>query len=171
MRHCLPHHMSIAATPMVPGRIDRLALRCGLVLLLLAPSANALFIVNQPWARPARSGQSTEVYMNLTSTDGATLVSVHTDVAEEVVIRPPGKQARTVATLAMPAGTLVALSPGKSRLAMIKLKRSVKLGDRLLLTLTIEGTDGIRQEIPVNAEARLRSPLDDERRAHGKHTH
>ena len=165
--------MSAAATPIVPGRIDRLALRCGLILLLLAPSANALFIVNQPWARPARSGQATEVYMNLTSTDGATLVAVHADDAEEVVILPPGKHARPVATLPMPAGKLVALVPGKDRLAMIKLKRGVKLGDRILLTLTIEGADGARQEIPVNAEARMRSPLDDERRAHAheKHAH
>ena len=170
---CLPQDMSIAATPILPRRIDRFALRCGLVLLLLAPGANALFIVNQPWARPARSGQSTEVYMNLTSTDAATLVAVHTDDAEEIVIRPPGKNARTVATLPMPAGALVALAPGKSRLAMVKLKRSVKLGEQILLTLTIEGADGNRQEIPVNAEARMRSPLDDERRAHahGKHAH
>ena len=111
--------------------------------------------------------------MNLTSTDGATLVAVQTDDAEEIVIRPPGKDARTVATLAMPAGALVALAPGKSRLAMIKLKRGVKLGERILLTLTIEGADGARQQIPVNAEARMRSPLDDERRAHahGKHAH
>jgi copper(I)-binding protein len=145
---------------------------CGLVAILVTPNASALFIVNQPWARPARSGQSTEVYMNLTSTDAATLVAVHTDDAEEIVIRPPGKDARAVATLPMPAGTLVALAPGKSRLAMIKLKRGVKLGERILLTLTIEGADGTRQEIPVNAEARMRSPLDDERRAHAhKHAH
>ncbi len=163
--------MSLATTSIFPGRFGRLALCCGLVLLLLAPSANALFIVNQPWARPAGSGQSTEVYMNLTSTDGATLVAVHTDDAAEIVIRPPGKNTRTLAALPMPAGTLVALAPGKNRLAMIKLKRGVKLGDRILLTLTIEGADGTRQEIPVNAEVRMRSPLDDERRAHGKHTH
>jgi copper(I)-binding protein len=109
--------------------------------------------------------------MNLTSTDAATLVGVRTDDAEGIAIRPPGKPTRAVATLPMPPGTLVALAPGKSRLALIKLKRNVKLGDRLLLTLTIEGPDGTRQEIPVNAEARMRSPLDDERRAHGKHAH
>ena len=171
MRDVFTATMSVTATPIVPSRIDRLALWCAFILLLLAPSANALFIVNQPWARPARSGQATEVYMNLTSTDGATLVAVRADDAEEIVILPPGKHARPVATLPMPAGKLVALAPGKNRLVMIKLKRSVKLGDRLLMTLTIEGADGTRQEIPVNAEARMRSPLDDERRAHGKHVH
>jgi copper(I)-binding protein len=146
-----------------------LTLTCGLVLVLLAPNASALFIVNQPWARPAKFGQSTDVYMNLTSTDGASLVAVHTDEAAAIVIRGPGNGARKILMLPLPAGTLVALAPGRHRLAMIGLTRSVKPGDRLALTLTIEGADGTRQDIPVLAEARLRSPLDDERRAHHAH--
>ena len=75
------------------------ALACGLGLCVPAPDACALFIVNQPWLRPAKSGQSTEMYMNLTSTDGA------------------------------------------------------------------------RQDIPLLAEARLRSPVDDELRSRHKHAH
>jgi copper(I)-binding protein len=151
--------------------IRGLTLTCGLVLTLLAPTASALFIVNQPWARPAKSGQATDVYMNLTSTDGASLVAVHTEDAEAIVIRGPGKDARTVPMLPLPAGTLVALAPGRHRLVMIGLTRSVKPGDRLALTLTIESADGARQNIPVLAEARLHSPLDDERRAHHAHPH
>ena len=42
--------------------------------------------------------------MNLTSTDGATLVAVHADDAEEVVILPPGKHARPVATTSLAGG-------------------------------------------------------------------
>ncbi len=56
-----------------------MAFPCGLVLVLLAPNASALFVVNQPWLRPAARGQSTEAYMNLTSTDGANLVAVRTE--------------------------------------------------------------------------------------------
>jgi hypothetical protein len=52
-----------------------------------------LFIVNQPWLRPAKSGQSTEMYMNLTSTDGATLVAVRSDEAAAIVIRGPAGRA------------------------------------------------------------------------------
>jgi len=37
--------------------------------------------------------------------------------------------------------------------------------------LTTEGADGSRQAIPVNAEARSRSPLDDERRARAGEEH
>lgn len=163
--------MKTAATPTVQGRIGRWALPSGLVLLLLAPSANALFIVNQPWVRPAARGQSTEVYMNLTSTDGATLVAVRTDEAAAVAIVGPGKGAAAVASLTLPAKAVVALAPGKARLVLTKLVRSLKLGDLVALTLTIEGTDGTRQDVPVQAEVRMRSPLDDEKRAHHTHAH
>jgi periplasmic copper chaperone A len=147
------------------------ALACGLGLFVLAADASALFIVNQPWLRPAKSGQSTEMYMNLTSTDGAALVGVHTDEAAGIVIRGPGKDARTLDTLPLPAKTLVALAPGKTRLVVIKLARTVRLGERVAITLTIQGADGVRQEIPLQAEARMRSPVDDELRSHGQHSH
>jgi copper(I)-binding protein len=158
---------------MVPNasRFRRGALACGLGLCMLATEASALFIVNQPWARPAKAGQTTEVYMNLTSTDGATLVAVRTDDAAAIALRGPGKGVRTVDKLALPAGTVVALAPGKDRIALIRLARALKLGERVALTLTIEGEDGVRQDIPVQAEARRRSPVDDERRAHGHHEH
>ena len=144
---------------------------CGLGLCVLAPDASALFIVNQPWLRPAKSGQSTEMYMNLTSTEGATLVAVRTDEAAAIQIRGPGKGARTLDALPLPAKTLVALAPGKTRLVVIKLARTVKLGERVAVTLTIEGADGARQDIPLLAEARMRSPYDDELLSHHRHAH
>jgi len=168
---CLLLDMRNAATPTIPARIGRLALSCGLVLLLLAPVANALFIVNQPWVRPAARGQSTDVYMNLTSTDGAAVVAVRSDEAAAVAIVGPGKGSAAVASLTLPAGTVVALAPGNSRLALTRLVRSIKLGDLVALTLTLKGVDGTQQDIPVHAEVRMRSPLDDEKRAHHAHAH
>jgi copper(I)-binding protein len=164
--------MKIDADRTVDGGSRRMALRCGLVLLLLAPNAGALLIVNQPWARPAARGQVSEAYMNLTSTDGAMLVAVRSGDAAAVVIRGPGKGGPTARLLRLPAGTPVALAPGKDRLALSGLSRSVKLGERLALTLTFEGADGTRQDIPVAAEVRMRSPVDDERSvAHASHKH
>jgi copper(I)-binding protein len=153
------------------GSIRAQALACGLGLCVLASDACALFIVNQPWLRPAKSGQSTEMYMNLTSTDGATLVAVRTDDAAAIVIRGPGKGARTLDVLPLPAKALVALAPGKTRLVVIKLARAVKLGERIAVTLTIEGNDGTRQDIPLLAEARMRSPVDDELLSRHRHAH
>ena len=141
----------------------------GLGLALLASDACALFIVNQPWLLPAKSGQTTKSYMNLTSTDGATLVAVRTDEAAAIAIRGPGQSGRTIAQLPLPAKTLVSLVPGKEYIFIINLKRTVKLGDRVALTLTVEEADGTRKDISVLAEARMRSPVDDEARAHHDH--
>jgi periplasmic copper chaperone A len=150
----------------IARKVRNLSIASGLGLFLLAAHANALFIVNQPWLKPARSGQSTQVYMNLTSTDGATLVSARSDDANGIVMRGSGKNARDIAALPLPAKTLVALAPGKEHLALLQLRRTVKLGQSVALVLTIEGPDGVRQDIAVSAEARMRSPVDDERRGH-----
>src|SRR5262245_43783198 len=143
-------------------------LAIGAALAICAADAHALFIVNQPWVRPAAQGRSTEAYMDLTSTEGAVLVGARSEIAA-VAISAPGKTVRAVERLPLPAHSMVSLAPGGYRLALSKIARSLKLGDRVALTLIIEAADGSRQEIPVNAEARRHSPLDDERRAHGAH--
>lgn len=143
-----------------------LALVLGLATTMAAPPANAVFVVNQPWVRPAQVAQTTEAYMDLTSTEGAKLVSVRTDAAKAATIRAPGKSATASPRVVLPPGTLVSLAPGQYRIALIQLLRTLKLGDRVELTLTIEREDGARQDVAVNAEVRQRSPIDDERRGH-----
>jgi copper(I)-binding protein len=135
----------------------------GLAIAVCAQDARAIFIVNQPWMRPAPQGGSTEAYMDLTSTEGATLIAAHSTIAN-VVVRSKGASAGRLSLL---AGKMVRLAPGGNRLSLTKLAHPLSRGDRVALTLTIESADGKRQEIPVSAEVRLRSPVDDERRAHG----
>jgi periplasmic copper chaperone A len=139
-------------------------------LAMLPVEASALFVVNQPWLLPAASGQSTMVYMNLTSTDGAALIAVHANGATAAVLRGPGPHPSALGALPLPAQSVVPLAPGREHIALIKLKRTIKLGERLVLTLTIENADGSRQDITVDAEARQRSPVDDER-SHHAHPH
>ncbi len=141
-----------------------------LALAFPATGGKALIVVNQPWVRPAAAGHSTEVYMNLTSTDGATLLTARTDSAAAVALHRPGNSTRAIAALALPAQTIVELAPRKYRFSLRRLTRTVNLGDVVALTLTIQGADGARQDIAVNAVARLRSPVADERRAH-RHRH
>lgn len=138
----------------------------GLAVAIASSPASALFIVNQPWVRPAQAAQSTEAYMNLTSTDGAKLIAVRSDAAKTTALRAPGGKPVVVSSVRLPAEVLVALAPGQYRIALSQLLRTLKPGDRLALTLTLELDDGSRQDIDVNAEVRLRSPIDDERRAH-----
>jgi copper(I)-binding protein len=131
---------------------------------LLASEASALFIVNQPWVRPARKAQTTPAYMNLTSTDGATLLGARSEDARRVSLR--AAPAAVAAGLALPAGSEVSLAPGQDHLTLTGLSRALKIGDRINITLTVRDDDGTVHEITVNAEVRLRSPVDDERRAH-----
>jgi copper(I)-binding protein len=138
----------------------------GVTLALFASQAGAMFVVNQPWVVPAPKGRSTAAYMDLTSTEAATLVGARSDAAQEVTIGGRAHPAQSLPKLALPAGRMIRLAPHSYRLVLDKLSRSIKRGERVQLTLVIEAADGSRQEIPVDAEARFNSPLDEERRAH-----
>jgi copper(I)-binding protein len=140
------------------------ALACGLALLLNPLDAAAIFIVTEPWVRLAPGARMAEGYMELVSTEGAALVAVRSDVTSEVAIRAPGTTRAPVGKIALPAGTTVKLAPGAYRIALARLNRPLKLGDRVGLVLTVEAADGSRQDVPVSAEVRLRSPYDDHRR-------
>lgn len=140
------------------------------IFLLASTTAHAVFTVNAPWVRPATDRTATDAYMLLTSTEGAILKEAKSPLATSVVIRTGGNAGRTLPQLALPAGVPVLLAPGEVRLVLRGLAHPLAVGERVPLLLTIEGADGSRVEIPVNAEVRLRSPIDDEKRAH-QHTH
>jgi periplasmic copper chaperone A len=143
-----------------------LAILLGLAIAASGTAAQALVVINQPWVKPAAAGRSTEAYMNLTSTEGGTLVAARSDLAAATTLHRPGGDARAATELALPAGAIVELAPGHYRLSLRGLNKAVKLGDVLPLTLTIRSADGTVRDIAVGAVARLRSPIDDERRAH-----
>jgi copper(I)-binding protein len=126
--------------------------------------AHALFIVNQPWVKPGT--RNTEAYMILTSTEGATLIGVRSSIAVRVSLRGPrGHDGRARASVALPAGAVVALRPGAERIVLTGLGHALKPGERVPLTLQIETAAGAREEIAVDAEVRTESPFDAERRA------
>jgi copper(I)-binding protein len=142
------------------------ALACSLGLGLFAQQASALFVVNQPWVLPAQKAQTTEAFMNLTSTDGATLVGATSAAAATVAILAPGKTAHAIDRVSLPAHTVITLAPGSYRIVMHRLAQPLKLGDRVELTLTIEAADGTHQEVGVNADVRLHAPIYDELHEH-----
>ena len=131
--------------------------------------ALAIFIATEPWAKPVSRGQSTEAYMELTSTEGATLVGVRCETASRIEIRAPDST-RPLAELPLPPGKKLLLAPKAYRFVLRNVGRSLKLGDRVPMVLIVQATDGSRQEIALEAEVRLRSPTDDHLRAH-QHAH
>lgn len=69
--------------------------------------------------------------------------------------------------LALFAPTIL-LAPGKYRLALEKLARSLRRGDRVPITLIVHEGAGTIQEIDVDAEVRHRSPTADHTHHHAR---
>jgi copper(I)-binding protein len=61
---------------------------------------------------------------------------------------------QAVPELELPAGKPVALEPGGYHLMLMQLKRSLNAGERVPLTLLVEGADGKRQSVDVEAAVR-----------------
>jgi copper(I)-binding protein len=142
------------------------ALALALACAIAAPAAHAIVTVNAPWIRAVGGAGMAEAYMELRSTDGATLVGVTSDAAARVTIRPPGQGSAALEELRLPAGKVVLLAPGRHRLGLTHVARPLKRGDRVPLTLVVRNGDGTRQEIPINAEVRRRSAIDDHLHPH-----
>jgi hypothetical protein len=142
----------------------------GVLAITASATAAALFVVNEPWVRPAASAGSTDVYMVLRSSEATTLVAVRCELASGVTLEAPDSahrgKFRDVTHLPLPAGETVRLAPGQVHGRLASVKHALKLGQRVALVLTLESADGTRQEIPVDAEVRHHSPTDDETRAH-----
>ena len=141
-----------------------------LSLMLVNAHANAVFVVNEPWVRPAPAAQTTEAYMRLMSSDGATLVGVRSPIAGSVALLDAGGKHASPMALPLPAGDTVVLAPGKFRIALGRIVRTLRVGDRVPLTLVVRDASGASQEIDIDAEVRLRSPTDDHLHPH-THTH
>jgi hypothetical protein len=125
--------------------------------------------VSDSWVQPAPALGTTRVYFVLGSSVDTALVGARSEAGEVRLAR--GKA--SVEAIDLAAGEPLAMSPGGAHLVIRKLSRRLALGDRVTLTLTLRDAQGKSQEVPVDAEVRHRSPLDDERRAHahGEHKH
>jgi copper(I)-binding protein len=138
----------------------------GLAAGTIASDATAILIVSEPWVRISPNSRSAEGYVQLRSSEGATLVGIRSDATAKIEIRRSGSRRTLGAEIDLPAGETVMLAPGGDRFVLAGLERPLKLGDRIALVLTIKDADGSRQEIRVNAEVRRRSPTDDHMRGH-----
>ena len=133
---------------------------------LIPADAAAVLIVSEPWVRVAPKTRSAEGYVQLRSTEGATLVAVRSDAASKIEIREAGSTRPSIEGIKLPAGETVMLAPGAHRLMLANLHRRLKLGDRIGIALIFMSANGERQEVRVKAEVRERSPTDDHLQGH-----
>jgi periplasmic copper chaperone A len=132
------------------------------LVLCLGAAGNALaaVTVNEAWVRATVPGQSVAAgYMKLRSGEPATLVGIRTPLAPEAEVHEMSMQGgvmkmRPVNRLALPAGRVVELKPGGYHLMLMNVRKPLKTGDKVPLTLIIERQDKSREDIEVEAEVR-----------------
>ena len=146
-------------TPLVPW--------AALALALLVPAVAGArdwragpLTLGDPWARPALAGRNGAGYLSIANAGKAadTLTGAASPAAAKVTLhemRMTGAvmSMRPVASLPIPAGGHVALAPGGYHLMLEGLKRELKAGQRVPVTLTFARAGKVAVELEVRAPA------------------
>jgi periplasmic copper chaperone A len=126
-------------------------------LTLCAGAAMAQTTVKDAWVRgTVAQQQATGAFMQITSARGGRLVSVASPVAGIVEIHEMSMSGdvmkmHAVPGIDLPAGKAIELKPGGYHVMMMDLKRPLKAGDTVPLTLVIEAQGGKRETLRVQA--------------------
>lgn len=128
---------------------------------LMTLASQALFAqtaVQDAWVRGTVAQQkATGAFMRITSTQGGTLVSASSSAAGMVEIHEMTMEGSTMKMralsqgLALPAGKVVELKPGGYHVMLMDLKAPLKTGDTVPLTLVVQGKDGKKETVELNA--------------------
>ena len=137
------------------------ALICALLMALHTAAALAQTTVTDPWVRGTVALQtSTGMYLQLTSAKGGRLVSARSAAARSVEIHQMTMQGDVMRMRALPggldlpAGKAVTFEPGGYHFMLVDLKRPLKAGDTVPVTLVIEGSDGKPETLELQAVVR-----------------
>ncbi|MEO8937895.1 MAG: copper chaperone PCu(A)C [Burkholderiaceae bacterium] len=135
------------------------------IALLLSCSVAFAVDVSNAWARATIKGQTASVvYMTVTSTESARLVGASSPLAAVVQVHEMAMQGTTmkmrpVAAVDLPAGQPVELKPGGLHVMLMDLRQPLSTGDKLPLTLRIEGPDHRIVEQAVSIDVRNAAPM------------
>jgi copper(I)-binding protein len=130
---------------------------CGLLATLVAAPALAQTTVKDPWVRGTVAQQrATGAFMQITSTTGGRLLSAASPVAGVVEVhemKMVGSVMKmgAIPSLELPAGRAVELKPGGYHVMLMDLMKELKAGDSVPLTLVVEGKDGKKQTLEIQA--------------------
>ena len=130
------------------------------LLAAFALPAAADVIVSDAWVRGTVAQQmATGAYMRLKATRAARVVEVRTPVAgmaelHEASLVEGRMSMRQIDALDLPAGKLVELKPGGYHVMLMDLKRPLKEGETVAITLVIENADRSRSTVNVRASVR-----------------
>lgn len=126
------------------------------LFLFSAAAAHAQVSVTAPWVRATVAAQkSTGAFMHVQSATPARLVGVRSPAAAKVELHKmtmTGDMMKMapVASIELPAGKGVNLASGGYHIMLTGLKRQLKAGEVVELTLLVQGQDRKRESVTVN---------------------
>ena len=142
------------------GKVGAGAACCWMLLVSALAIAQQTVEVTNAWARATVPAQKAGgVFMDLRSPVSARLISVSSPIAGTVQIHNMKMENGIMKMFAvdgidLPPGQTVKLAPGGYHVMLLGLKRQIKEGDTIPLSLVVEGPDGKRETLQVNARAR-----------------
>ena len=130
------------------------------ILLVIPACAVAQVRVTDPWVRATVPQQKISgAFMQISSSRDSRLVEVRSPVAGVVEIHEMAMdkgvmRMRPVPGVDLPAGRTVALKPGGYHVMLVDLKRQLKEGESVTLTLVVQDKNGKRESVEVKAMVR-----------------
>ena len=143
--------------------------------LFASATAFAQTTVKDAWVRGTVEPQkATGAFMSITSVQGGKLVGAQSPVAgvtevHEMAMDGNVMKMRAVPALELPAGRAVELKPGGYHVMLMDLKQSLKAGETVPLTLTVEGKDGKRETIELKVPVKAAGAAPAAKNEHTKH--
>lgn len=132
-----------------------------LAAMFISVTAHAADVeVKSAWVRGTVPAQMVSgAFMEITSKNGATLVGASTPLVEDAEVHEMRLEGgvmkmRPAPRLPLPAGKTVSLKPGGYHIMLMGLKRQLKPGDTVPITLRIEQANKKVNTVVVNAEVR-----------------
>lgn len=146
--------------------VNRLLPRCLAALLAagLVSAVHAQVTVDGAWARATVPNQSaTGAFMRLTAQKDVVLTGASSPVAgivevHEMWLDQGIMRMRAANRLALKAGQTIELKSGGLHIMMMDLKKQIKAGERVPLTLSFKAADGTVSTVETNATAGFAPP-------------
>lgn len=129
-------------------------------MLSIAGLAAETISVKNAWVRATVPGQNTAgAYMELTCQTRCALLAVESPVAEKAELHTMSMDGgvmrmRQLSKIDLPAKKSVKLDPGGLHVMLINVKQPLKDGDKVPLTLTVQGAGDSKSVVTVDAGVR-----------------
>lgn len=133
---------------------------CAALTLASATAVHAQVTVKEPWVRGTVASQkATGAFMQLSTTEAVRLVEAKSGAAKIVEIHEMRMEGDRMMMQAVPGldlvpGKTLELKPGGYHVMLIDVVKPLNAGDKVPLTLVLEGKDKKRIQVDVSAEVR-----------------